>query len=191
MATGNIAIDRLHLDEVFTGKFVHRPFSQCWKAKCDEVLLVIDDDNAKCSRFTTDRDIADKALSVINKNKREIVLLAIDRQLLTGIEGGIADCALFDQRQFRFVEFKTNAERNAKKNFDKATKQLKNTLRIFSEKLKPKIQFDSAVILSCHVVTSRAFPRNSAMLQNYQLEFALDTEGIFLSFDNKTHWDNI
>ena len=110
MAVNQIAIDQLRLDEAFTGKMLHRAFNECWTVKCDELLLIVDDDKSQTSRFGDENDNRDKALAVINENRREIVLLSIDNQLLKAIEGGVADCALFDDKQFRVVEFKTNAE---------------------------------------------------------------------------------
>ena len=108
MATGKQAIDRLLLDKAFSGKFVHTPLDECWTAKCDEKLLIVDDIVGNTSRFATDNDDLGKALMIVNENKREIILLAIDHKLLTNYPGGEADCAVFDEKQFRFVEFKTN-----------------------------------------------------------------------------------
>jgi len=151
---------------------------------------VVDDEETKCSRFGKEGDDVGKALMVINEKKREIVLLSIDNKLLKGIQGGIADCALFDDKQFRFVEFKTNAEGNAQKNFDKATSQLKNTIQVFRDRLQAvDVMFDDAVVLSCHIVLSHNFPRSMATTQNYQYEFATDTGGIMLSFDSETYWE--
>lgn len=190
MATGKQAIDRLRLDEAFSGKFVHTPLDKCWKAKCDEKLLIIDDIEGSTSRFATDNDDVGKALMIINENKREIILLAIDHQLLTNYPGGEADCAVFDERQFRFVEFKTNAKGNLKGNFDKATRQLTNTIKVFTDKLQNVgVSFRDSVTLSCHVVVSNSFPRSQAAMQNYQFEFATDTGGILLSFDSETNWE--
>jgi hypothetical protein len=44
MAVDQVAIDRLRLDEAFTKKMLHRAFDECWTVKCDELLLVVDDD---------------------------------------------------------------------------------------------------------------------------------------------------
>ena len=190
MAVNQVAIDRLHLDEAFTKKMLHSAFNKCWTVKCDELLLVVDDDDTKVSRFGTDNEDIGRGLLVFNEQKREIVLLSIDNKLLIGIQGGIADCAIFDDKQFRFVEFKTNAEGNAKKNFDKATGQLKNTIKVFKDRLQTvNVKFEDAVVLSCHVVVSYSFPRSLAMMQDYQLEFATDTDGIMLSFDLETNWE--
>ena len=190
MAVNQVAIDRLRLDEAFTKRILHSAFNECWTVKCDELLLVVDDDEAKVSRFGADNEDIGRGLLVYNEQKREIVLLSIDNKLLKGIRGGIADCAVLDDKQFRFVEFKINAEGNAKKNFDKATDQLKNTIKVFKDRLHTvDIQFEDAVALSCHVVVSNSFPRSQATMQNYQFEFATDTGGILLSFDSETYWE--
>ena len=190
MAVNQVAIDRLRLDEAFTAKMLHRAFNECWTVKCDELLLVIDDNETRVSRFGTDDENVGRGLLVFNQQKREIILLSIDNKLLTGIQGGVADCALFDDKQFRFVEFKTDAEGNVKKNFDKATGQLKNTIKVFKDRLQTvDVQFEDAVVLSCHIVVSNSFPRSQATMQDYQYEFATDTGGIMLSFDSETYWE--
>ena len=193
MAVNQIAIDQLRLDEAFTGKMLHRAFNECWTVKCDELLLIVDDDKSQTSRFGDENDNRDKALAVINENRREIVLLSIDNQLLKAIEGGVADCALFDDKQFRFVEFKTNAEgktpKSVRKTFDRATQQLKNTIRIFKDSMNTvDVQFEDAVAIRCHVVLSHSFPDSRSIMQAYRLEFGTDTN-IPLSFDSATHWE--
>ena len=195
MAVNQVAIDRLRLDEAFTEKMLHRAFAECWTVKCDETLLVVDDDETRISRFGSENDDLEKALIVFNENKQEIVLLAIDNQLLKSVEGGLADCALFDDKQFRFVEFKTNAEgkseRTVQKTFDKASRQLKNTIRIFNDSLKSvDIVFEDAIALSCHIVLSKSFPSSPSLMQDYQINFMLETGGTMLSFDSETLWEN-
>ena len=194
MAVNQVAIDRLRLDEAFTEKMLHRAFDECWTVKCDETLLVVDDDETRISRFGSENDDMEKALVVFNENKQEIVLLSIDNQLLKSVEGGLADCALFDDKQFRFVEFKTNAEgkneRAIRKTFDKASKQLKNTIRIFNDSLKSvNIVFEDAIVLSCHIVLSKSFPSSPSLIQDFQIEFMLETGGTMLEFASETHWE--
>jgi hypothetical protein len=193
MAVNHVAIDRLRLDEAFTTKMLHKAFNECWSVKCDELLLVVDDDESKVSRFGTACEDVEKGLLVFNEQKREIILLSIDNQLLKGVQGGVADCALFDDKQFRFVEFKMNAEgrslKAAHNAIEKAEQQLKNTIRIFSEGEKNvNVDFENAVTLSCHVVLSRTFPATQSAIQNYQMTFAAET-GIYLSFDSETLWE--
>ena len=194
MAVNQVAIDKLRLDEAFTEKLLHRAFNECWTWKCDETLLVVDDDENRISRFGGESDNMGKALIVFNENKREIVLLSIDNQLLKGVKGGLADCALFDDKQFRFVEFKTNAEGKnegaIRKTFDKASRQLKNTIRIFNDSLRSvDIVFEDAIALSCHIVLSKSFPSSPSLMQDFQIEFMLETGGTMLSFDSETHWE--
>lgn len=194
MAVNQVAIDRLRLDEAFAEKMLHRALNECWTMKCDELLLVVDDDETRISRFGSKTDDLEKALLVFNENKREIVLLSIDNQLLKSVEGGLADCALLDDKQFRFVEFKTNAEgrneRAIRKTFDKAIRQLENTIRIFDEGLESvNIRFKDAVALSCHVVLSKSFPSSPSLIQNFQIEFLLETGGTTLDFSSETYWE--
>ena len=194
MAVNQKAIDHLRLNEAFAEKMLHRAFDECWTVKCDELLLVVDDDETKVSRFgAADKDI-EKGLLVFNEQKREIVLLSIDNQVLKSVQGGVADCALFDDQQFRFVEFKMNAEGNndraVRKTFDKATSQLVNTIKIFKDGLETvEVSFADAVALRCHVVLSKSFPVSRSIMQNFQMEFALNTDGIPLDFSSETYWE--
>lgn len=194
MSVNQKAIDRLRLDEAFAEKMLHRAFDECWTVKCDELLLVVDDDETKVSRFGAANEDIEKGLLVFNEQKREIVLLSIDNQLLKSVQGGVADCALFDDQQFRFVEFKMNAEGNndraVRKTFDKATSQLVNTIKIFKDGLETvDVSFADAVALWCHVVLSKSFPVSRSIMQNFQMEFALNTDGIPLDFSSETYWE--
>ena len=188
MAVGNGAIDRLRLDEAFAS-LTSCSFNECWTVRMDSRLMVVDDDQ-RFSRFSDDIDEEQKSLIIINTNNREIVLLSVDNRLISNYEGGIADCALFDLSQFRFVEFKTNAYGNSDESirdtFDKAVNQLKNTLKLFTERLKSVNSCLPEVI--CHIVVSHGFPKSRAVKQEYQLAFANDT-GLYLDFSEKTYWD--
>lgn len=193
MAVNQHAIDRIKLDEAFaTGTYL--PFNDCWSVSMDSELMVIDDDEKNYSRFTDDPDDVQKALMVVNEKNRQIVLLSIDNKLIREHQGGICDCALFDDKQFRFVEFKTNAYGNSteqvRETFDKATSQLKETIHVFKDRLqKVNIQFEDAVVLSCHVVVSQRFPKSRAVKQEYQISFADENDNIGLFFSDKTYWE--
>lgn len=191
-----LAIDQLHLDDAFLeGTFC--PFNDCWFLTKDKSIYVIDDDITKFSRFSNSSEEEQKSLLVINENYREIVLIAIDNKLIRNHPGGIADCALLDEKQLRFVEFKTNAEGNSDeaihKTYLKAIEQLKETIKLFRARLlNVGIQMDTVVnIKKCHIVTSHSFPKRRAMIQNYQILFANDaeTEGMRLDFAHTTYWD--
>ena len=193
MAVNQKAIDRIKLDEAFATE-TYMPFNKCWTVSMDSELMVIDDDEKKFSRFTDNPDDAQKALMVINEKNRQIVLLSIDNKLIREHVGGICDCALFDDKQFRFVEFKTNAYGNSteqvRQTFDKATSQLKETIHVFKDRLqKVDIRFEDAVVLNCHVVLSQRFPKSRAIKQEYQISFSNENDNIGLFFSDKTYWE--
>lgn len=191
MAVGVLAIDKLKMDEAFASN-IHSPFNECWTIRMDKELMVVDDDTLKYSHFSNDINEEQKALMVINNNYKVIILLSIDNKLISGLEGGIADCAIFDDEQFRFVEFKTNALGNSEKavrdTFDKATSQLIATYQLFTNRLDDVgIQFNDAVTISCHIVVSHSFPKSKAVKQEYQLAFA-DEHCMELNFSEKVYW---
>lgn len=185
------AIDRLHLPEAFA-THVHRPFDQCWTVRADSRLLVIDDDVEKVSRFSDNEEEVRRALAIVNSENEQIVLLSIDNKLLANIEGGIADCAVFDTCKFYLVEFKTNAYGNSdeavRDTFDGAVGQLAHTLELFAERLeKVDVTFTKTIEVSCRIVVSESFPKSKAMKQSYRVAF-FDQTGIELDFANKLVW---
>ena len=193
MAVNQQSIDSIRLDEAFATN-TYRPFNECWTVRMDSELVVIDDDEEKCSRISNNLDDLQKALLVINKNNRQIVLLSIDNKLIVNHEGGIADCALFDDKQFHFVEFKTNAYGNSseqvRETFDKATSQLKETIRVFRDRLQDvNVVFEDTITLSCNVVVSQRFPKSRAIKQEYQISFADENNNIPLFFPEKIFWE--
>lgn len=193
MAVNQQTIDRIKLDEAFATE-TYLPFNECWTVRMDSELMVIDDDEKKFSRFTDDPEDAQNALMVVNEKNRQIVLLSIDNKLIKDHKGGICDCALFDDKQFQFVEFKTNAYGNSneqvRETFDKATSQLKETILVFKDRLqKVDIKFEDAVTLSCHVVVSQRFPKSRAIKQEYQISFADENNNIGLFFLEKIYWE--
>lgn len=192
MESRNEAIDSLKLAEAFTQS--HKPFDECWSIRMDSELLVIDDDHSHATRFSDNPDDAGRALMVINRENKEIVLLSIDNMLVASRQGGITDGALLDTEQFHFIEFKTNALGNSEQavfdTFDKAVGQLRETIKVFVEKLEPQgVNLNGARQVYCHVVVSERFPRSRATRQNYSLQF-LDETGIELSFSDKLYWEN-
>lgn len=191
MSGRNAAIDDLKLAEAFAQS--HKPFDECWSVRMDSEFFVIDDDDTHATRFSEDADDSGRALMVINVENKEIVLLSIDNMLVASHPGGIADGALFDTEQFHFIEFKTNAlgfsDQAVFDTFDKAVDQLRETIKVFENKMKPH-----GVILTglrqvyCHVVVSERFPRTRATRQDYSLRF-FDETGIELSFSDKLYWE--
>ena len=131
MAVGIPSIDKLQLDVAFGKRF-----EKAWTVRADSRLLVIDDDADQISKFSDSEDDEPRALVVLNEKNKLIVLLAIDHKLIDNHPGGITDCAVFDDEQLEFVEFKTNAYGNSEESirdtFEKACDQLKETLTVFA-----------------------------------------------------------
>lgn len=190
MTVGIPAIDGLRLREAFPQTY--KPFDECWTVRMDSSLLVIDDDDTHATRFSNDSDDEWRALMVINEANKQIVLLSIDNKLISSRKGGITDGLLFDEEQCHFMEFKTNAlgasEEAIIDTFDKAVSQLKETIKLFVERLAPLgIDLLRGRGVMCHVVVSNRFPRSRATRQNYSLQF-LDETGVELYFSEKLYW---
>ena len=193
MTIRNHIIDDLKLAESFAQS--HKPFDECWTVRMDSELLVIDDDQTHATRFSNDPDDAGRALLVVNAKNKEIVLLSIDNKLVANRKGGITDGALLDMEQFHFIEFKTNAMGNSEQavydTFDKAVGQLRETIKVFVERLElQEVDLLSERMVMCHVVVSDRFPRSRATRQNYSLQF-FDETGVELSFSDKLYWEEV
>lgn len=193
MTSRNHIIDDLKLAESFAQS--HQPFDECWTVRMDSELLVIDDDQTHVTRFSNDPDDAGRALMVVNAKNKEIVLLSIDNKLVANRKDGITDGALLDMEQFHFIEFKTNAMGNSEQavydTFDKAVGQLRETIKVFVERLElQEVDLLSERMVMCHVVVSDRFPRSRATRQNYSLQF-FDETGVELSFSDKLYWEGI
>lgn len=152
----------------------------CIEVNNSSYVYIIDDDTQKCSRFAKFDEDTEICFCGINCNNHNLHLLAIDNKLLSNVPGGIADCALFNSEHFALIEFKTNAEGNSQASVEytyrKAINQLKNTITIFSNRLKNvNIDFYKQINIAPYIVVSTKFPRSLAMEQNYAIHFANDT----------------
>lgn len=140
--------------------------------------MVVDDSVMSYSHFT-DEEKGGQCVIVNNIAGHEVFLLAIDNKFISNFKGGIADCALFDETNFNFVEFKTNAkghsEAQIKDTYRKAMDQLENTYNHFKEKLSNVgLAFERTVEIKCYIIVSEMFPRETAMEEDMKIEFAQD-----------------
>jgi len=183
------AVKRLRLVYAFRGYATK--IKDCLVVSREKELVVIDDEDAHCSRFSTLDTDRERGCLIHNPGEDEIVLLPIDNKLITNHAGGVADCAVFNSLLFCFIEFKSNAKGNTEVAIDdtyrKAINQLKETLHIFKERIEDAqnhFKIHTETDIRCHVIVSALFPRSRAVEQTYQLAFAQDT-GIALSFENE------
>ncbi len=183
MAIGIDAIDRLQLDLVFGTRL-----DGSWTVRTDSKLLVIDDNESQVSRFSDDGLYEERALVIVNSRNKIITLISIDHALIDNHKGGIADCAVMDDRKIAFVEFKTNAygnsEESIRDNFKTACRQLTETLHVFKSKLQEiGIDLMEVMAVECRIIVSHRYPRATAIKQDFRAQFAEDTNGINLIFE--------
>ncbi len=185
------AVKQLQLMYAFKGHATS--ILDCIEIRKDEELKIIDDNEKGYTRYIETNIDDGKCLQAHNPNNHEIILLPIDNKFILNHCGGIADCAIFNTTLFCFAEFKANAQGNSQKaiedTYTTAIKQLKETLRIFMQKLQAiKQNFIKRTEVICHIIVSNQFPRSRATEQTYQLSFAKET-GIELSFENEISFE--
>lgn len=181
------AVKNLKLKWAFKG--VTSALEQYYTVVCDKKFFIEDDTTCRKHTIVVQAPDQDKYCQVLNEKGTEAVVLAIDNALIPHHKGGIADGAVFNTTDFHFVEFKTNAKGTSVKAVDdiyrKAMQQLKSTIGLFQRQLqKANIEFTETVYVECHIIVALSFPRHSATEMTYALEFATETKGIPLSFDN-------
>ena len=183
MAIGVAAIDKLQLDLVFGNRL-----DGCWTVRADSRLMVVDDNETRVSRFSDDELEEQRALVILNSHNKVITLISIDHALIDNHPGGIADCAVMDEKKIAFVEFKTNAygnsEQSIRDNFETACDQLKETLHVFKSKLEENgIDLLDVMAVECRIIFAHRYPRATAIKQDFRAQFAHDTNGIDLLFE--------
>lgn len=180
------AISQLRLKHAFRG--YNPSILTCIDSSTSGQLMVVDDEDDFYSHFTDEEDQRYRCLIVNNVEGHEIYLLAIDKKFISNHKGGIADCALFDETLFNFVEFKTNAEGHSdlqvEKTYRDAMSQIENTYKLFKNKLHSAgVDFEKVVEIVCYIVVSNNFPRINAIEQSLKIEFAQNLH-LELSFEN-------
>lgn len=140
------------------------------------------DTNRGYSDFSSNRRLS--GFDVINKKHIIFCLLQIDNKLIVAQAGGQCDCAFLYDDSINILEFKTNAfsPNNVTKNYNKAQKQITNTIKTFSKKGIDLLSI--AADVEAHICFSNSYPRKKANEMSRSLSFANETNGIKLRFDN-------
>lgn len=157
----------------------------------NEEEKVIDSATLKYSCFGNDEDpeiVDEKYFRVKNPSKQKIYLWAIDNKLLKKA-GARCDCTLFSEKDFCFIEFKTNAtslnETAIENNYQKAYDQLKCTATLILDKAE-KVGvnlFSEMENIEAYMVKAPTIPA----LQASEIAFAtrfIEETGIDLLFEN-------
>ena len=182
------AIKKLNMARAFRG---YNPgVRDFYESSMDERVMIIDDED--CTHITTNENDIHRCCVCLNPNQHELIILPLDKKLIKQRVGGMADGAAFDESKFAFLEFKDQAQGNTpaavEETYTKAASQLTAALNLFIEKLKDDktaIEFTKATNVVCHIIVSEKFPRASALEQNMMLTFAMDNNGVGLSFERE------
>lgn len=184
------AISQLKLRFAFRG--YNPPILQCIDGTSEQEIMVVDDEQTHISHFTVDENQRIRCILVKNENQKEFYLLAIDNSFISNCPGGVVDCAIFDECQFNFVEFKTNAKGNStlqiEYTYRDALRQLDTTYTLFRNKIiAVGVNFDRVVDVHCFITVANHFPRQSAIEQNIMKEAADSDNHLDLSFEPEIH----
>ena len=154
---------------------------------------IVDSETEKISGFVTDsfghiEDASGKYFSVKNPTKLPYVLLQIDNGIIKSSKIKKCDCAIANDTQLCFIEFKANAyssnENTIQGNYQKAIKQLTTTIGLFErlydakrvDKLKKRKNVEAFICFR------QGYPKTTSSQMNYQVAFASTNNGIPLSF---------
>lgn len=175
---------------------IQNKFETCVKNNCietisDEKFFVIEDSSTnKSSLIKKDTSKGDYSeFEIENINKKDIHFLAIDNCIFDdSSDHKKCDFSIFDETTFCFVEMKTNAtslkDQARKKNKKTAILQLKETVKIFKEKIDfSKYEYSIEAIICPKYEELR--PVATTNFQSAQLEFQKELNTILLNGNQK------
>ena len=180
-------VKNLKLCQAFLG---HNPVITDCTEEIADTEFYIEDSQEIGYTVKVQQPTQDKICKVFNPSQDTAILLPIDNRFIKNNVNGIADAAVFNTKDFHFVEFKTNAEGNSDyavaETYKKAMEQLKETLNLFESKINAiKVDFRKQVNVECNFIVSETFPRNKSAEMSNAILFAQQTSGIPLGFDNE------
>lgn len=180
-------VKNLKLCQAFWG---HNPVITDCTEETTNAEFYVEDSQEVGYTIKVQQPTQDKACKVLNPSQNTTTLLPIDNRFIKNNVNGIVDAAVFNTKDFHFVEFKTNAEGNSDyavaETYKKAMNQLKVTLNLFESKINAiKIDFRKQVNVECNIIVSETFPRNKSAEMTNAMLFAQETNGILLRFDNE------
>lgn len=181
----------LHLMHAFKGYAM--PIDQCVKSSTNEISYVADKEQEHYSDFVTSLSkeyLLGKVMTIQNGNQQEVVLIQIDNKLISSSSSQPrCDCAIANDKEFHFIEFKTNALGNSDKaysqTYETAMVQLSESTHLFIDRTKQVgIPLRERRNLFAHICTAVRFPRIQTSELGYAVKFGL-LERIPLYFENK------
>lgn len=129
----------------------------------------------------------DKSFFIKNRSHKDIFLLHIDGVLFSRYTK--CDCSIIVEKEFYFIEMKTNALNTTMKaiktNYNKAKNQLYNTIILFIKVFKNiGVDLNKETNLKAFAVFNRTVPKDSAQQKKISVSFMKKTGGIPLLFEN-------
>lgn len=154
--------------------------------------LIVDSEIQKISGFVDANfgqaeKVARKYFSVSNPTQKPYALLQIDNGIIQSSETKKCDCAIANDASLCFIEFKANANSSnlstIAKNYKKAIEQLITTIGFFDTHHKSQgIDFRTLRAVEAYICFRHGYPRSTSTQMNYQVSFAVTSNGVPLSF---------
>lgn len=171
-----------NLNNILTAFRTAYPNLNTWLSNSMSSELIVDDSVQGCIFVPAGTA---PGFEVINPNGHLFYLIRIDDKLLPQQKGGQCDCSFVYDDSINLVEFKTNTttfnKNTARKHYNKAEGQLKNTLKRFLSAGVDVLALASDA--EAHICFNNTFPRKKASESNRAVKFAMATGGVGLSFD--------
>ena len=151
---------------------------------------IVDSEKGKISGFVTnhfgqDEYLSEKYFHVENPSSKQYALLQIDRGIIKANDIPKCDCAIANDNDLCFIEFKANAtSENSSvidRNYQKAMLQLATTISIFDSYKYPKGNIRNLRNVEAFICLRQGYPRNKSSQMNYRISFA-ETNKIPLFF---------
>lgn len=151
---------------------------------------IVDSEKGKISGFVTnhfgqDEYLSEKYFHVENPSLKQYALLQIDRGIIKTNDIPKCDCAIANDNDLCFIEFKANAtSENSSvidRNYQKAMLQLATTISIFDSYNYTKGNIRNLRNVEAFICLRQGYPRNKSSQMNYRISFA-ETNKIPLSF---------
>ena len=154
--------------------------------------LIVDSEIQKISGFVDANfgqaeKVARKYFSVSNPTQKPYALLQIDNGIIQSSETKKCDCAIANDASLCFIEFKANANSSKlstiAKNYKKAIEQLIITIGLFDTHHESHgVDFRTLRAVEAYICFRHGYPRSTSTQMNYQVFFAVTSNGIPLSF---------
>lgn len=181
----------LNLPEVFAA-YTNTPCNYLQESTKNE--HIVDSVSKGVSGFVSDtfgqaEELAKKYFVVENPTSRPYALLQIDNGFIQTVSTKKCDCAIANDTDICFVEFKANADKDnpsaQRKNYRKAIKQLLTTINLFNAYYATRgTELKKLRKAEAYICFREGYPKNTSSQMNYMVSF-MEQTGISLSFERK------